>query len=347
MGGWRSCVACCIALGIAVSAPSSARADSAADARDLFTQARDLRAHGDCAHAVTLFRKAYELFPGGLGSLRNFAECEEALGQFSSARGAWIELKQGVLASTDKKYEGWNNDAEQAIERLAPKLASLTIDVKVAGTHGETNLPADGVVVTVNGEAVATPLFGTTLEHDPGTYVVHAGGARVVEPVEKSVQLNPSDAQHVELDVVVATELPPPPIAAQAPLPVTSPSDATSPPPRDHRKTQKALGWTALGVGAAGIVGAGITLAMRQAAIASVKSICGGSDSTCPGSERANVQSAVSRAQSTSTLFSVFGIVGLVGLGGGIVLLETVPSAPGTQASVVVGPGSIELGGEF
>jgi hypothetical protein len=283
--------------------------------------------------------------PTGLGSLRNIAECEESLGQFSSARRTWLDLKQAVLTSTDKKYEGWNNDAEQAVGRLVPKLASLTIDVKVTGTHGETDLPPDGVEVTVNGDALAAPLFGTAFEHDPGSFAIRAAGAQVVEPQEKLVQLNPSEAQRIELDVMVTTPAPSPPIAP--PAPVSGSLDNPPPPPPRNEKTRKLLGWTAVGVGAAGIVGAAITLGMRQSALSSIHSICGTDDNSCSMAHQNDVQGAESRGKTTSTLFSVFGLVGIVGLAGGVVLLETVPSSRGARTSLVLSPGALDLRGKF
>src|SRR5277367_6189891 len=98
-------------------APRAALADPASDAKDLFAQGRDLRARGNCADAVTLFRKASDLYPSGLGSLRNLAECEEQLGHFASSRRAWLDLKRSLITEDAHKYEGWSQDADQAAAR--------------------------------------------------------------------------------------------------------------------------------------------------------------------------------------------------------------------------------------
>ena len=108
-----------------------------ADAKDLFTRGRELRVRGDCAQRGRAVRKAYELYPAALGSLRNEAECEESLGRFASARRAWVDLKRALLTNADPKYDGWTQDADQAAARLAPKLATLTIDVNVVAPGGE------------------------------------------------------------------------------------------------------------------------------------------------------------------------------------------------------------------
>ena len=94
--------------------PRVARADAVSDAKDLFTRGRELRTQGDCRNAVGVFRKAYELYPEGLGSLRNLAECEESLGHFASSRRAWLDLSRALLTFPDRKYDGWDKDATDA-----------------------------------------------------------------------------------------------------------------------------------------------------------------------------------------------------------------------------------------
>jgi hypothetical protein len=112
--------------------PSIARADAASDAKDLFSRGRDLRSGGDCQGALVVFRKAYEIYPAGLGSLRNIAECEESLGHFATARRAWQELKRALPMHSESKYEGWSEDAEQGAARVAPKVATLTVDTEAS-----------------------------------------------------------------------------------------------------------------------------------------------------------------------------------------------------------------------
>src|SRR5580704_8768200 len=116
----RLAVFCGALLATSLSAPTPARADGFADARDLFGRGRDLRLRGDCASAVPLFKQAFEVYPAGLGSLRNLAECEESLGHLASARQAWLDLGRALLASHDPKYSGWALDAEEGAERLRP-----------------------------------------------------------------------------------------------------------------------------------------------------------------------------------------------------------------------------------
>jgi hypothetical protein len=60
-------------------------ADPPAEAKELFAHGRESRLRGDCAGAIPLFQKAADVYPAGLGSLRNIAECEETLGRYAAA----------------------------------------------------------------------------------------------------------------------------------------------------------------------------------------------------------------------------------------------------------------------
>jgi hypothetical protein len=313
-------------------AAGTAHADPASDAKDLFARGRDLRAQGDCASAAGLFRKAWELYPSALGSLRNLAECEESLGHYASSRRAWLDLKRATLTNDDKKYAGWGADADAAATRLAPKLASLTIDVTALSPAGET-VPAAGFDVTLDGERLAPTLLGTALERDPGHHVVRAMGERVRGAPEAAVDLAAGDAKKVFLRIVLEPEraaaagdggagtggLPPVPPAADD-------ADAR------RRATKRTVAWTVIGVGAASLVGAGISLGVYESALSNVNGQCP-SHSNCDPS----LQSTASGGRTAAVLWPVFGAIGLVGVGSGLALLVTTPG-PSSQAHLVVAP---------
>jgi hypothetical protein len=108
--------------------PSVARADAVAEATDLFARARELRGHGDCAGAIPLFQKAHDIYPAGLGSLRNLAECEESLGHVAAARADWLDLGRALAQHTEPKYAGWDQDAERGVARLTPTQETSPVD---------------------------------------------------------------------------------------------------------------------------------------------------------------------------------------------------------------------------
>jgi hypothetical protein len=318
--------------------PAVATADPASDAKDLFSQGRERRAQGDCASAAPLFRKASELYPAGLGSLRNLAECEEQLGHFASSRRAWLDLKRALITEDAKKYEGWTQDADAAAARLEPKLARLTIDVNAVGPDGGT-VDTKPIEVTLDGEPLATALLDTALERDPGRHVTRAGGARVHDPQQKAIDLVAGDSKRVALRVVVTPEHPDPndvvPAAAPAGTSASTPTDASHDAPASRRSSRRTLGWVAIGTGGVLLAGAAVSLAVRQSAIADVNGQCP-NDTGC----RPSLQSTASRGQTASVLFDVLGPLGLVGVGAGVALILTAPNDDAT--AIVVRPG---LGG--
>jgi hypothetical protein len=309
------------AAALGLFTPCVAHADPVSDAKDLFTRGRELRAKGDCAGAVPLFRKAIDLYPSGLGSVRNLAECEEQLGHYASARRAWVDLKRALLTIDDKKYEGWSQDAEAGAARLAPKLATLTVDVSYATPDGQAAL-SKGVTVTLDGEMLASELVGTALERDPGRHVVRVAGDRVQEPQQKAVDLVAGDNKHVALRVVVKSpSLPESTPPGNDTIPAAHPTEGAV--NEDTGSTSRTLAWVAISVGAASLVGAGVSLGLRQSALSDAERDCGPSWPTCPPGAQRLVDSDVSRGQTASTMVTVLSIVGAVGLTTGIVLLAT------------------------
>ncbi len=317
--------------------PRAALADPVSDAKDLFAQGRDLRVHGDCAGAIALFRKAHDLYPAGLGTLRNIAECQETLRQFASARRTWLDLKRDLVTSPSPKYDGWANDADQAAARLAPKVATIKIDLSVVRASGEA-APSGGVEVTLNGESVAAGLSGTRLERDPGRYVVRVAGPRVGTPEQSTVDLGEGEAKSVSFRVVVAAETGPLPAAPASPL-LTAPS---APDKATQGATLRTLGWVAIGTGAASLVGAAISLGVYASAQNEIDATCSGHQDCSP-----SLTAAYDRGRTAATLVNVFTTVGIVGLGGGIVLLVTSHGRDAPPAAVALSPNGVWAVGRF
>jgi len=313
-------------LMLAVSLLSSvAQAAPEDDAKDLFARGRELRAKGDCGSAVSLFAKAYELYPKGLGSLRNLAECQEQLGRPASARRAWLDLSRALLTTTDPKYAGWSDDAHAADARLAPKVARLTVQV-----HSTTSVP---LRVFVNGELLDPKLIDVALERDPATYLVRVEGGR--EPMEKSVTIGSGEARTVTFDIAVA-----PAVAEKAPAPKTAEAPASS---------LRTYGIVALAVGGGAAAAASISFVVRQNALGDLRDTCPSYESKpCPESAR----SIVDRGSTASTLVTVFSAMAVVGIGTGVTLLLMGPS-DSPKASVALAPwagpsvGGASLQGSF
>ena len=336
-------VSLAVTVSVTVAAPPIARADPVADAKDLFSRGRELRGQGDCVDAVPLFQKAYEIYPSGLGSLRNVAECEEQLGHFASARRTWLELKRALVTVDDKKYDGWSHDAEDAAARLQPKLATLTLDVTAVRPDG-TPAPSESVLVKLNGELLAPSLLGTALERDPGRYVVSVAGPGNPAPEERIVELPAGGSQRLSFRVVVS---PASPTGAEGPPPPAFERTASS------GSTLRTVGWISLGVGAAGLVGTVVSAVVRESAVDKITSDPNCQTKTepwsCPPKEQSSLQSSIDTGHTATTLLNVLLPVTIVGAATGVVLLlmnqPQAPQAP--QAALVVSPTGAWAVGSF
>lgn len=265
------------------------------DAKTFFAEGRRLRLAGDCQNAIVAFKRALEVYPEGLGSLRNIAECEEQLGQFASARNDWWALRRATMQSNEAKYAGWDKDAEAGYNRLENKVAKLT--VKVEGKDLER------VRVAVDGKPLDPRLYGVPLERDLGAHTIEAtyGG---VSPIVEKRTLAQGGNEVVTVRIPASTGL--------------APKADVAAPPRDEGQALRVGGFVAAGIGAAGLIGAGISLALRQSALSEIATKCPKYE-TEPCSS--TLQSVHDRGQTASLLVDVFGGVGIVGAGVGAGLL--------------------------
>ncbi len=332
-----------------VFSSSLASAGPEEDGKDLFARGRELRQKGDCAGAVPMFRKAFKLYPAGLGSIRNAAECEEQLGMWASARRDWLDLKRALLVHKDTKYDGWDADADAGVGRVTPKVPHVTITVS---TTDESPLDkiAD-LLVTLDGEPLDRALLGTVLERDPGKHVVKVTGGK--EPAEQTFQLAASDNRAVKLEIEPKATKEPPKGKVGDGKPDGDKPDGdknggggpTKDEP-DKGKTTRMMGYVTIGLGGALAGGALVTFIMRRSALSDV-------DAKCPTHVHcdASVQSAVDRGKTTSLLTNVFGIGALVAVGVGVGLVLSNP-AP-ASGTVAVAPftdgrsGGLTLWGSF
>jgi hypothetical protein len=319
-------------------ATSAARADLDADGKGLFARARELRAHSDCASAVPLFRKAYESYPAGLGSLRNLAECSETLGQFASARRAWLDLQRALSTRIDPKYEGWAQDASVAAERLASKVVTLTIDV-IATTPTGGTADRKSLDVTLNGEPVPESLIATPLVRDPGHYIVRVDGRGVRTPQEAALDLQGAVSKRIVLSVVVDPEeasSPAEPAMGRVTRPEAGPHFSAD-------MGRRTGAWVAFSLGGASLLGTGVSFIVRQTALGDLQTQCPQyANAPCP----AAAQSSVDRGRTASLLVDVFGAMAAVGLATGIVLLATGPKRTAAMA-IALSPSGVLAHGSF
>jgi hypothetical protein len=320
--------------------PGLARADDLARAQDLFAQARSLRSKGDCASAIPLFREALHVYPDGLGSVRNIAECEEALGHYAAAHRAWLDLGQALQTNHEARYEGWALDAEEGAKRLAPKVSAITIEVtgRVPPDPASSSLR-----VTVDGEPLRAAMLGIAIEHEPGRHVVRWLGDRSGRENERVVDLGVGDKQQI----VIPLESPDSGVTAEPPRTST---------PTSGSRALRVAGWSALGLGGASLIGAGAALIAWQHDYDDLPPCA---STVCPESTKTSVQATVDHGRTAATLFNVFGAVGLGGVVVGATLLAIAsprPAKPAVSASsrvarsgivILLTPNALEAQGRF
>lgn len=303
---------------IAIS--TQARADAEGDAKDLFTKGREQRAAGDCKNAVVSFRKAVAVYPQGLGSVRNLAECEEQLGHPAGARRAWLDIKRALTANPQRdRYEGWLRDAELAAERLSTKVGRLTVELVVHGQEPGGAPPT----VTLADEVLPPALLSTPLERDPGSYtarVVAPGAA----PAEQQATLAAGENKTIRLELT---------------LPVRRPLPG-GPPPATERSgggPLPALGFVTLGVSAAAFIGAGVSGLVRGAALSDLESGCP-SYATAPCDR--SLESTASRGDTASTMVTVFLVSGIATavVGTTLLVVAAVRGKSTSRAGLVAAP---------
>jgi hypothetical protein len=322
-------------LALSVASPMPAHATEE-DAKTLFAQGRKLRAEGNCTEAIVAFRRALDVYPQGLGALRNIAECEEQLGRFASARNDWWSLRRAVLMSNEPKYEGWDKDAEQAHARLEGKVGRLTVNLRGEGLQR--------VQVTIDGKPLDPRLIGVELERDLGRHIIEAlyGGAT---PVRKQLDLAAGQREVVTLDI---------PAPAKATGPVAA-RGRTPLPPDTGDGAMRAAGIVALAVGGVGLVGTVISVIERGAALSAIDEECPSHTGCSP-----ELQAEEQRGRTAATLANIFGAVTIIGMGAGVPLLflgggsrEAPKNATATAVRVRMGVAPLgggaaaQIGGSF
>ena len=325
------------ALVLLTAPPLRAQDDSTrAAARALGTEGVEAYQAGDYATAVKKLQQAY--------SVLRVPSLALWLGRARAQSGQLVEAAELLLEATRLEASGTQvavqrqaqADAEREHEALRPRIPTLLIEVK--GTD-----PSQ-VKVDVNGVVVPSALLGAKRPTNPGshTVTVRNGGQQLV----KRITLSERSAQEVAFDFsdpaqtgamggAQAGEAPAgaeSSSARSATLAGTS-GDVGSKPGR----TQRTLGFVALGVGGAGLIVGGIFGGVALSQMNTLEGQC--PRSTCPPRYYSDLDQYDRMRLISTTGF----IVGAVGAAAGVTLLLTAPKA--TQPDQTTVAGWVGLGG--
>jgi hypothetical protein len=209
-------------------------------ARALGTDGVEAYQAGDYARATKQLESAYAVLrvPSlGLWSARALVK----VGKLVEAAERYLEASQLPVDSggAEQVQEAAVRDAERERQELLPRIPALTI-------HVETATP-DAATCTLDGAQLAAETLGEATPVNPGTRRVTCA---VSGKQQKKVLTLAEGAQ----ETIVLT------FAPEASGPVDARSGAASPEDQGagQGNTQRILGWTAIGVGTAGLAVGGV-----------------------------------------------------------------------------------------
>ena len=299
-------------------APSSTASASPAPAQDdadrLFREGNELYKQKRFADAEALFEKAFAKKPA----------------HDIAANLGYVELYQNKLVEAAEHLAyavriwpptGKDDKRQGATERLAKvkaEIATLTIEVNVAGAH-----------VTIGEREVGTsPLAGEVFA-DAGRVVVRVKREGYVD-AERAIDVAKGSAQTVS---VVLEAVP-----ASAPTATaTASASATATPPRSYLPSA-----IAFGVGGAGLIAGIIAGALTIAKTNDLGTTCDASN-RCPTRLRGDWNDANTAANVANVAF----VIASVGAAVGTTLLFVPRSTTPSMAGLVIGPTFVGVKGAF
>jgi len=227
-------------------------------------------------------------------------------------------------------------DCTERLDELARVVPSIIFAAKDGAGHD-----LSAVAVTIDGKPFADHLDGSALELDPGEHSFNFTSG-MLPPVILTLVIREAERARHEAIVIG-----PPPAKPTLPerkpaQPVQTPNDASSSSEQGSPgSAQRAVAWTALGLGAAGIV-VGSVFGLESKAKHDEAKSC---SATCPDVPSHNANEDALKFGNIST---VAFIVGAVGVAGGLTLwLTAKPAEASPSASLGVGLGAVQFRSTF
>lgn len=338
----------------AAHAQEASAAETAA-ARSLAVEGLKLAQSGNCSEAIVKLERAEKLFHSAVVASR-LGECYVSLGRLVEGTEVLRKvLREPVPAEPQPNLTKALERAQRTLDAARPRIAGLTI--KVAAV--------EQLSVRIDGNPLAVALLETEIPSDPGEHSIEASAPGFLK-VTTRVSVTDSEKKTVTLtltrDPNAASALAKPAAVEPAPGELATAQHArsasepaslvpSSPPPASPDRTGAylALGMGAVGLGVGSALGL-MTMNQRQ----DLKETCPAD--VCPPAQ----QDALDSAKRLGTFSTVaFGVGGASLVLGTVLFFTAGPSTVDRAAAPVrrqaglsllragVGPGSIELSGEF
>ncbi len=297
-------------------------AEELASARKWFNEALADESQGKCDVALEKLLKVKAVKDTAPVRYR-IASCLEALGRLKEAAQSYDE----AVTKADRTQQDVAAAAKDRASAVRKKLAYITL---------QPDDPSSGaLVVRLDGEQVPASSFGTPTGVNPGKHTVDAdvdGAPRF----HADLVVDAMSSRTVR----IATSVAPRSGTTSEPSPVLPPN-VESPGDRSRR----ILGWSAVGVGGAFVLTAGVLLLVRDRDIIAIESRC--PSNVCPLSSKDDVTGIRNRALVEGPLAVTFGVLGLAAAGTGAYLLLAPPPKSKPQTSFTVSPTTGGLAASF
>ncbi|AUX19618.1 hypothetical protein SOCEGT47_000700 [Sorangium cellulosum] len=288
-------------------------------ARALAEEGLDLFDRGQYAAALDKLDRADELIDAPTVGLYA-ARCLEQLGRLVEASERYLYVSRMPLdASASDVFKAAVADAGKAYKDLRARVPRLAVTVLRA--------PEREVQITIDGKPVPPALVGVSQPVDPGEHVVE--GAWAGRVIRREVSLPERNEATIALDFAAtgAPVAPHPPPAAGAPVAPRPPPAAGGTP----LVTQRALGWIAVGTGAAGLVAGGITFGVASGLRSDLVRLGCTEAVECPDTPA--TRDKLGTYNTVRLVPAPAFIAGGVLAAGGVALLFTAPSTPKSRGA--------------
>lgn len=152
-----------------------------------------------CREALDKFKKAFAIYPAGLGALRNAAFCERGLGMVASATRDFREVARRAPLDPNPSKQLWAKHAADEADKLSKSVPHLVIPTPEP-KHAR---------VTLDGETIPAAAYGVPIPVDPGAHVVEAD-APSHEGFRRTVDVEPKEDVSIPVRLHPVIAAPPP-----------------------------------------------------------------------------------------------------------------------------------------
>jgi hypothetical protein len=333
---FRRRFALAVFAGALFASPLAGAQSAKGTALQLFDDARALMAEERIPEACAKFAESQRV-QAQLGTLLHLADCQEKLGQATSA---WTNFREALEIARQRGDQRVAVTAAR-VKALEPRVSRLNVRI------ASGNRP-QGLEILVNGTPLPPPLWGTAAPIDAGTLHVEARAPGHTS-FRKQVNLREGDALSVDIPLLVASA----PAAGTAPVPAsdterTDRDDTASSSGASRASGLRTAGFISAGAGAVGLGLSVYFYVHRNSLLDEREGVC--PDLTrCTESQVTELKLLTDDAKQSDLFGKISFVTGAALAAGGIVMILVGSGSQGTartaslELAPAVGPGHAGL----